>query len=183
MPLIAIAPCSKQHDYEEAVRRAGGEVRILDYETDSPEAVVSTVDGILLPGGDDVQPSLYGAETHPAFEAAEPGRDAYEIELTQRAAAVNMPLFAICRGIQVLNVYRNGTLRQDIGMAHQAIGDEVILRPARIDPSSQLAAISGIAPVVNHRHHQVVDKLGEGLRATAWSDGYIEAMEAKRHAG
>src|SRR5918993_5916425 len=114
MPVIAIAPCSRQHDYEEAVRRAGGEVRILDYGTDSPAAVVAEVDGILLPGGDDVQPSLYGAETHAAFEAAEPGRDAYELELARRAADANIPLFAICRGIQVLNVSRGGTLVQDI---------------------------------------------------------------------
>ena len=68
----------------------------------------------LLPGGDDVQPSLYGEEAHPAFEAAEPGRDAYEIELARLATDADVPLFAICRGIQVLNVSRGGTLVQDI---------------------------------------------------------------------
>ena len=84
MPVIAIAPCSKQHDYEEAVRRAGGDVRILNYDSDKPSDVVREVDGILLPGGDDVQPSLYGAQPHATFEAAEPGRDQYEIDLARQ---------------------------------------------------------------------------------------------------
>src|SRR5262245_19434874 len=126
MPVIGIAPCSRQHDYEEAVRRAGGEVRILHYETDSPAAVVSEVDGILLPGGDDVEPSLYGAPTHPAFDPAEPGRDAYELELARLAAERDVPLLAICRGIQVLNVARGGTLVQDISSELPAAGPHVV---------------------------------------------------------
>src|SRR5678816_4774330 len=95
MPVIAITPCSKQHDYEEAIRRAGGDVRILDYATDSPADVVGQVDGILLPGGDDVLPSIYGAAAHPTFEPAETGRDAYELELARRAADADVPLLSL----------------------------------------------------------------------------------------
>jgi len=190
MPLIAIAPCSKQHDYEEAVRRAGGEVRILNYETDSPEAVVSEVDGILLPGGDDVQPSLYGAEAHPAFEAAEPGRDAFEIELARRAADANVPLFAICRGIQVMNVARGGTLVQDIpserpeAMAHEVrdaphtIAHDVWVSEGTLLHTLLRERIDGDACPVNSRHHQAVQAVGSGLIVSATApDGVIEAVE------
>jgi putative glutamine amidotransferase len=190
MPLIAIAPCSRQHDYEEAVRRAGGEVRILDYATDSPAIIVSEVDGILLPGGDDVQPSLYGAAAHATFEAAEPGRDAYELELARRAADADVPVFAICRGIQVLNVSRGGTLVQDIpSQRPEAIAHEVrdtphtIAHDVWITEGSLLHAllrdrIDGDACPVNSRHHQAVETVGEGLVVSATApDGVVEAVE------
>ena len=190
MPVIAIAPCSRQHDYEEAVRRAGGDVRILDYETDRPSSVVSEVDGILLPGGDDVQPSLYGESVHPAFEAAEPGRDAYEIELARRAADANVPLFAICRGIQVLNVARGGTLVQDIpsqlpAAVEHAVRDtpHTIAHDVWVSEGTLLHAllrdrIDGDACPVNSRHHQAVQTLGSGLLVSATApDGVIEAVE------
>ncbi len=190
MPVIAIAPCSKQHDYEEAVRRAGGDVRILDYETDAPASVVSEVDGILLPGGDDVEPSLYRESTHPAFEAAEPGRDAYEIELARRAADANVPIFAICRGIQVLNVARGGTLVQDIPSqlpeaVAQAVRDtpHTIAHDVWVSEGTLLHAllrerIDGDACPVNSRHHQAVQTLGNGLVVSATApDGVIEAVE------
>ncbi len=190
MPLIAIAPCSKQHDYEEAVRRAGGEVRILNYETDSPESVVSEVDGILLPGGDDVQPSLYGAEAHAAFETAEPGRDAYEIELARRAVDADLPLFAICRGIQVLNVARGGTLVQDIpserpeAMAHEVrdaphtIAHDVWVSEGTLLHTLLRERIDGDTCPVNSRHHQAVQAVGSGLVVSATApDGVIEAVE------
>jgi gamma-glutamyl-gamma-aminobutyrate hydrolase PuuD len=78
MPVIAIPPCAKIHDYEESVRRAGGEVRLLDREVDKPADVIASVDGLLLPGGGDVLPSIYGEPAHKTFSAAEPGRDDYE---------------------------------------------------------------------------------------------------------
>ena len=190
MPLIAIAPCSKQHDYEEAVRRAGGDVRILDYATDVPADVVGQVDGILLPGGDDVLPSLYGATAHATFEAVEPGRDAYELELARRAADADLPLFAICRGIQVLNVARGGTLVQDIpSELPDAIPHEVRDTPHTIAHDVWVSEgtllqrllrerIEGDACPVNSRHHQSVQKVGDGLVVSATApDGVIEAVE------
>src|SRR5918993_1481372 len=114
MPIIAIAPCAKPHVYEASVRRAGGEVRMLDYATDRPADVLASVDGILLPGGADVLPSAYGEAAHERFQAAEAGRDEFELELARLATKADLPILAICRGIQVLNVARGGTLVQDI---------------------------------------------------------------------
>lgn len=190
MPVIAIAPCSKQHDYEEAVRRAGGDVRILNYETDRPADVVNEVDGILLPGGDDVLPSLYGADPHPTFDAAEPGRDAYELELATRAGDADLPLFAICRGIQVLNVARGGTLVQDIpselpdAIPHEVrdtpftIAHDVWVSEGTLLHTLLRERIDGDACPVNSRHHQAVQKVGSGLVVSATApDGVIEAVE------
>ena len=190
MPVIAIAPCSKQHDYEEAVRRAGGDVRILNYETDRPAEVVNEVDGILLPGGDDVLPSLYGADPHPTFDAAEPGRDAYDLELATRAGDADLPLFAICRGIQVLNVARGGTLVQDSpselpdAMPHEVrdtpftIAHDVWVSEGTLLHTLLRERIDGDACPVNSRHHQAVQKVGSGLVVSATApDGVIEAVE------
>jgi putative glutamine amidotransferase len=190
MPLIAIAPCSKQHDYEEAIRRAGGEVRILNYETDRPADIVNDVDGILLTGGDDVLPSLYGAEAHPTFDAAEPGRDAYELELAKCAGDADVPLFAICRGIQVLNVARGGTLVQDIptelpdAVPHEVrdtpftIAHDVWVSEGTLLHDLLRERIDGDACPVNSRHHQAVQVVGNGLVVSATApDGVIEAVE------
>jgi putative glutamine amidotransferase len=191
MAKIAITPCSKLPDYEESVRRAGGEVRVLHQDTDNPADVIGSIDGLLLTGGGDVQPSIYGAPTHPAFDPAEPGRDEYEIELVRRAIEKNIPVFAICRGVQVLNVARGGTLIQDIpdevgtSVEHRvkeprfAIAHDVWLTPdsllqetlrERLDDAESCA--------VNSRHHQAPKDLGEGLIASATApDGVIEAIE------
>ena len=190
MPVIGIAPCSKQHDYEEAVRRAGGDVRILNYATDSPAAVMSEVDGILLPGGDDVEPSLYGAQAHPTFDPAEGGRDTYELELARLAADADMPLFAICRGIQVLNVARGGTLVQDIQsempdpVAHSVrdtphtIAHDVWVSEGTLLHSLLRERIDADSCPVNSRHHQALQKVGAGLVVSATApDGVVEAVE------
>ncbi len=190
MPVIGIAPCAKQHDYEEAVRRAGGEVRILHYETDSPAAVVSEVDGLLLPGGDDVEPSLYGAQPHSTFDPAEPGRDAYELELARLAADGDLPLLAICRGIQVLNVARGGTLVQDIPselpdtIPHvvrdtpHTIAHDVWVSEGTLLHSLLRERIEGDSCPVNSRHHQALQKVGDGLVVSATApDGVVEAVE------
>src|SRR5689334_18574356 len=186
MPRIAIAPCTKLPDYEESVRRAGGDVRVLDRAADRPTDVIAGVDGLLLTGGGDVQPSLYGAAPHPTFDPAEPGRDEYEMELVRRAIEANLPLFAICRGIQVLNVARGGTLIQDIP---DEVGTTVnhrvptppysLAHDVWIESGSRLEQVlAGETCPVNSRHHQAVKTLGEGLVITANApDGVIEAIE------
>jgi putative glutamine amidotransferase len=183
MPLIAIAPCSKLHDYEESVRRAGGDVRVLDPATDRPEDVIGSVDGILLTGGNDVLPSIYGEAAHPAFEAAEPGRDDYELDLVRRATAANLPLLAICRGIQVLNVARGGSLFQDID--HPTVKDPrvAIAHDVWITAGSLVDRLlhereTGDTCPVNSRHHQAINTVGQGLLVTATApDGIVEAVE------
>ena len=191
MPIIAIAQCAKLPDYEESVRRAGGEVRVLDRASDRPSEVIAGVDGVLLTGGGDVQPSLYGATPHPTFDPAEPGRDEYEMELVRRAIEANLPLFAICRGIQVLNVARGGSLVQDIPdevgttVEHRvkeprfAIAHDVWLTSdSLLERTLRERLEDADACAVNSRHHQAPKDVGEGLVVSATApDGVIEALE------
>ena len=190
MAVIAVAPCAKQHDYEESIRRAGGDVRILNYATDAPAEVVRGVDGVLLTGGGDVRPAWYGAEPHPTFDAAEPGRDEYELELARRAGEANLPLLAICRGIQVLNVARGGTLIQHIpdelreSVTHTlreppyAIAHDVWVADGSLLERLMRDRLEGDVLPVNSRHHQAVSALGEGLVVAATApDGVVEAVE------
>lgn len=191
MPIIAVAPCSKLPDYEESIRRAGGEPRVLDRDTDSPLDVVRAAGGILLAGGGDVQPSLYGETPHAAVSLAEAGRDAYEIELVQRALEANLPVLAICRGIQLLNVARGGSLLQhipdDIGITIEhmvaepriAIAHEIWMTSnSLLERLMRERVEEGDACQVNSRHHQAPKALGADLVATATApDGVIEAIE------
>ena len=194
MAVIAIAPCQKLHDYEESVRRAGGEPWVLDPSTDRPEEAIRAAGGLLLAGGDDVRPEIYGAAPHPSYHAAEPGRDEYEIELIKRALDAGLPLFAICRGIQILNVVFGGTLVQDIpsemtgALEHKldvppnepfTIAHEVWLeKDSLLARLASDAGNDGDSRQVNSRHHQAVKTLGAGLVAVATApDGVIEAVE------
>lgn len=194
MPLIAIARCSKLHDYEESIRRAGGEPWVVESGSTAAADVIRRADGILLAGGGDVNPALFGEAPHPSFDAAESGRDDYEIELIRLAVARDLPLLAICRGIQVLNVARGGTLVQDIPTELPATIEHALAVPPHaafdlahevwIEQDSRLARFTddtGKGPDtcdVNSRHHQSVKTLGEGLVTTATApDGVIEAIE------
>src|SRR5215471_10341993 len=107
-PLIGITPCTRVDDYVESVKRAGGEPVVLS-NGDDPNAVLDRVDGLLLTGGLDVDPALYGEAAHPTTEIA-PERDRFEVPLSQEAVRRDVPLLAICRGVQVLNVAAGGTL-------------------------------------------------------------------------
>jgi putative glutamine amidotransferase len=186
MPIVAITPCKKPLDYEAAVRRAGATPRPLSLGEAAADALQG-VDGLLLTGGDDVDPGLYGEAPHPTFDVAEPGRDAFEIDLVRRALDAELPVLAICRGLQVLNVALGGTLIQDIPseprglLPHDASGSPTTLaHTVDIAPGSCLASLVGPDEVraVNSRHHQAVRVLGRGLVATATSpDGLIEAAE------
>jgi putative glutamine amidotransferase len=194
MGLIAIARCSKLPDYEESIRRAGGEPWVVEAGIDTPADVMHRASGILLAGGGDVDPTLFGETPHPTFDAAESGRDAYEIELIHRALERDMPLLAICRGIQVLNVARGGTLVQDIATELPGALEHTLPVPPHaavdvaheiwVEQDSLLSQIAGDSLTsgdtcdVNSRHHQAVKALGEGLVTTATApDGVIEAIE------
>ena len=191
MRVIAIAPCSTLPDYEESVRDAGGEPWVLDRTAHRPAAVIRASAGLLLTGGGDVHPSIYGEPTRPAVSAAEAGRDEYEIELVRLAVEADLPVFAICRGIQVLNVARGGTLIQDIpdeigrSVEHKvpeprvAIAHSIwIAAGSALDTLMRERVEEGTDGPVNSRHHQAVKTLGEGLVTTATApDGGIEAIE------
>jgi putative glutamine amidotransferase len=204
MPRIAVAPTQNMpedirsgtpNDYLESLRLAGADVVVLDAATDDPDAIVATADGLMLLGGHDVDPALYGQPAHPTFEPAAPGRDAFELALARRAVASERPLLAICRGVQVLNVALGGTLVQDIpSQVTSPLVHSVREKPwgrlvhaVDITPDSLLAGLLGDLVAagrceVNSRHHQSVGTVGAALRVTATaSDGVIEAVEHVDH--
>jgi putative glutamine amidotransferase len=190
MPTIAIAPCRQLADYVESIRRAGAAVAELTH-ADRPEEVVERVDGVLLTGGGDIDPALYGAEPHATFEPAEPGRDAFDLALVKAAVAANVPVLAICRGMQVLNVAFGGDLVQDIptevnGALHHDVREPrfAIAHEVWLSPTSTLFTLmkddleDGESCPVNSRHHQAVRHLGAGLEVVGTApDGVIEAVE------
>ena len=190
MPVIAIAPCRAMADYLESVRRAGGEPDELDLKRDTAADVVRSASGLMLTGGGDVDPALYGEEPHPTYQASEEGRDAYEIALVRAAADAGMPIFAICRGMQLLNVAFGGTLVQDIpsmvnGAAHHSVPEPrfQIAHEVWVASGSRLAEImaeklEGETCQVNSRHHQAVKIVAPGWEVSGTApDGVIEAIE------
>lgn len=192
-PVIAVAPCRTLPDYEESVRRAGGEPRVLDHQADRVDQVVTWCDGVLLPGGVDVHPARYGEAPHPTVTEVNEARDEYEIALARAVLEADVPLLAICRGIQVLNVAGGGTLVQDIpsqittDVKHAVVNPKnAIAHEVWVTPGSLLWALmresieEGDALKVNSRHHQSVQRLAPGFEVTATApDGIIEAIERK----
>jgi putative glutamine amidotransferase len=189
MPRIAVTPCRRPADYDAAVRQAGGDPWVPSIGADDPNAVVRQVDGVLLTGGDDVDPALFGEPPHPAFEPAEPGRDAFELALVREALASNVPVLAICRGLQVLNVALGGTLIQDIPSEPGPFGEHSLGPATRMAHDVTIASGSALARLlkplvderraVNSRHHQAIRTLGRGLTVSAVApDGIVEGVEA-----
>jgi len=192
-PLIGVTRCSRLDDYLASVEQAGARARVLEV-SESPRAVLDVLDGVLLTGGGDIDPVLYGEDRHPTVDDAEPGRDEFELDLARRAMESDMPLLAICRGAQVLNVAAGGTLVQDIPSAIETelthtLKDpkDCIAHAIRITRGSRLheALGAGVDAAcscrVNSRHHQSVARLGRDLVASAVApDGVIEAIEAPR---
>ncbi len=190
MPLIAIAPCRAMADYLESVRRAGGHPVELNYQRDEPRDVVRRSHGLMLTGGGDVDPSLYGEAPHETFQASEAGRDSYEVALIREAAGAQLPIFAICRGMQVLNVALGGTLVQDIpsmvnGAVHHSVPEPryALAHEVWVAQGSRLAdlmgdTLEGETCQVNSRHHQAVKTVAPGWEVSGTApDGVIEAIE------
>lgn len=190
-PTIGITRCSRLDDYVAAVEQAGARARVLE-TSESPRRVLEEIDGLLLTGGGDIDPVLYGDDDrHPTVEDAEPGRDEFEIDLARRAMSGDLPLLAICRGVQVMNVAAGGTLIQDIPSQVDSTLSHTIVEPksaeahdVAITPGSKLAqALGGRVDSahtcrVNSRHHQSIDRIGSGLvRSAVAPDGVIEAVE------
>jgi putative glutamine amidotransferase len=148
---------------------------------------LSKVDGLLLAGGQDVSPLLFGEEPSLKLGATNPARDAFEIALVKEAIHQAKPIFAVCRGLQLVNVAYGGTLYQDVSdypdlaVQHvQLTHFETGAHTVDIEPDSTIGKIFGNQYVVNTYHHQAIKELAEPFRAVAWSkDGLIEAFEAK----
>ena len=178
--------------YSEAVEGAGGlPVHLpLIPNADYIGSVMAGIDGLLLPGSDsDVDPVRYGHEPHPKLGHCVPEKDETDLLTLAEAERQGMPVFAICFGIQSLNVFRGGTLIQDIpsqvpdAIKHeQGAPRDRHSHRVRILEGSLLGQLAGSdrAPVNSH-HHQAIETLGGGLVATAWAaDGLVEAVEDPR---
>jgi putative glutamine amidotransferase len=193
MALIGISACRKLEDYKQAILHVGGEVRIVDPSM-SVEDALKDIGGLLLTGGDDVAPSRYGESAHETVVEAEPGRDEFEIALIMGGRARDLPIFAICRGIQVLNVAYGGTLVQDIpSQIRGALPHSLKIPPHEpyslahevwLDKDTLLCQLmcerlsDADACEVNSRHHQAVKEVARGFKVSATApDGVIEAIE------
>jgi putative glutamine amidotransferase len=178
--------------YSEAVQAAGGAPLHISLIPNAEyiAAAVAQLDGILLPGSDsDVDPLRYGSEPHPALGHVHPIKDETDLLVIKAADEIGIPIFAICFGMQVLNVSRGGTLVQDIAaqvgeaIKHQqgAPRDRPSHRVTLLDGSLLSELAQGDTALVNSHHHQAIETLGRGLTASAWSsDGLIEAIEDSR---
>jgi gamma-glutamyl-gamma-aminobutyrate hydrolase PuuD len=169
--------------YVRAVEAAGGRPLLVPPSTNGVEETLDRLDGLLFSGGSDLDPELYGQDAHPETDEIVPQRDQAEIALLKAALQRDMPVLAVCRGSQVLNVARGGDLVQHLP---EVVGDEKHKhKPGEfadhdVDllPGSRVREILGDQTPVKSHHHQGYGKLGQGLREAARAeDGTIEALE------
>jgi putative glutamine amidotransferase len=169
--------------YVQALDRAGARPLLVPPSDDGVEETLDALDGLLLSGGADLDPESYGAEAHPETTGVRPDRDRSELALLEGALARDMPVLAVCRGLQVMNVARGGDLVQHLPEVvgheeHRAVPGVFSEHSVRIEEHSRLGGLIGDhAPVQSH-HHQGLGQLGQGLREVAWADdGTVEAVE------
>jgi gamma-glutamyl-gamma-aminobutyrate hydrolase PuuD len=169
--------------YVRAVEHARGRPLIVPPSEDALEETLGVLDGLILSGGGDVDPGLYGADAHAETDAPRRERDQSELRLLQEALQRDMPVLAVCRGSQLLNVARGGDLVQhlpdELGHErHKHEPGQFSEHSVRLDPGSRVGTLLGEhAPVKSH-HHQGYGRLGDGLHEAAWADdGTVEALE------
>lgn len=169
--------------YVEAVERAGARALLVPPSDDGVEETLDALDGLVFTGGSDVDPKLYGQQAHPETTGLVPDRDRAELALLEAALARDMPVLAICRGSQVLNVALGGDLVQHLP---DVVGDEkhretpgvFAEHDVEIDSDSRLGNLVGDRAPVKSHHHQGFGRIGSGLRVTAHAeDGTVEAVE------
>ena len=175
--------------YLEALQRAGAETVIvppIPLEAADATERLGRFDGLVLVGGGDIDPVLYGQEPHPETGHISPVRDGFEIPLVRAAIDRGLPTLCICRGIQVLNVALGGTLhkhisdREDLVAHRNADASDVVLHEVRVQPGSRVMKAMGGAERVQtfSHHHQALDRLGTGLVPVGWAeDDLLEAVE------
>ena len=183
--VVAMAP----RTYATAVQAAGGLAAILPPDpavTAEPDLLLDRIDGLLLAGGSDIDPAVYGAEPAPETAGQRIERDEFELALLRRAIERDMPALGICRGMQMLNVACGGTIDQHVpnglggNVRHREVPGTFSSHEVEVEPGSLAArAIASDRADVKSHHHQGVDRLGEGLSVTGRSteDGLIEAIE------
>ncbi|TMK77150.1 MAG: gamma-glutamyl-gamma-aminobutyrate hydrolase family protein [Actinobacteria bacterium] len=176
--------------YVRSIERAGGRPLLVPPSEDAIEETLAVLDGILFSGGSDLDPGLYAAEPHPETTEVRKERDRAEMALLRAALERDMPVLAVCRGSQVLNVARGGDLNQHLPDSlghdvHRPVKGEWADHEVRLERASRVGGLLGERAPVKSHHHQGYGRIGEGLRETAWADdGTVEALEdpAKRFA-
>jgi len=173
--------------YVEMLERAGARPLLVPPSEEGVDETLDVLDGLLLSGGADLDPASYRAAQHPATNGVRPDRDRAELALLEAALARDMPVLAVCRGSQILNVVHGGDLVQHLP---DVVGDErhretpgvFSDHPVRIDAGSRLGSLVPAHGPVKSSHHQGFGRVGEGLREAAWADdGTVEAVEDPRH--
>ncbi|MEA2455634.1 MAG: putative glutamine amidotransferase, partial [Thermoleophilaceae bacterium] len=171
--------------YTSMVQDAGAMALVLppdDVVAEQPGELLDLLDGLMLAGGSDIDPTSYGARTHPETRGTRPERDRFELGLTHAALERDMPVLGICRGMQMLNVACGGTLVQHLTEVEThrhtpgTFGDHEV----RLEPGSLAArAVGAERTAVKSHHHQGIDEVGEGLSVVGWADvdDTVEAIE------
>lgn len=176
------------HDYILSVIKNGGVPVIIPFNEDLEivRAQVSAVDAVLLSGGHDIVPQHYEEEPRQRTGSSFPARDLFDFELLRQAVAQNKPVLGICRGMQLINVFFKGSLYQDLSYIDkevykhdQSVSPTQVTHTIELTPGSKLHQIFGEDKMmVNSFHHQVVKRLGDGLRiGAAAKDGVVESIE------
>jgi putative glutamine amidotransferase len=198
VPLIAITtyPANEVVDrinlpveYVESVRRAGGRALLVPPGEADPSGLLDAVDGLLLTGGGDIDPSRWDGPSHETVYQTSIERDDLELQLARLAVSRGSPMMCICRGVQVLNVALGGSLHVHVpdvvgeGLLHRVMPLGPVPHPIAVDADSQLARTMGTTDIIPMSwHHQAIDHLGEGLRVVARApDGIVEAVELSGH--
>ena len=178
------------YNYVEAIEQAGGRALLVPPAEEGVEETLDALHGLLFSGGADLDPSTYGADAHPETKETRLERDRFELALLEAALARDMPVLAVCRGSQVLNVARGGDLVQHLpdvigNDRHKHTPGVFADHDIRIEPESTLGSLVGGHAPVKSSHHQGYGRIGRGLREVAWADdGTVEGLEdpAKRFA-
>jgi putative glutamine amidotransferase len=176
--------------YVRAVEHAGGRPLVVPPSKDGLEETLDALDGVIFSGGGDLDPELYGAEPHDETDEPRTERDAAELRLLEAALDRDMPVLAICRGSQLLNVARGGDLEQHLPETvgheqHRHEPGSFSDHDVTVAADSRLGGLLGDRAPVKSHHHQGYGRIGSGLREVAWAeDGVVEGLEdaAKRFA-
>jgi putative glutamine amidotransferase len=179
----ALIPLSYVH----SVERAGGRPLLVPPSEDGIEETLDALDGLVLSGGSDLDPALYGGEPHPETKGVQEERDRAELALLRAALERDMPVLAVCRGSQVLNVARGGDLVQHLpdvvgSNRHKETPGVFADHDVAVKRESRLGAVLGERAPVKSHHHQALGRVGDGLEEVAWAgDGTVEGVEDPSH--
>jgi gamma-glutamyl-gamma-aminobutyrate hydrolase PuuD len=174
--------------YTRAVERAGGTPVILPpVPATSVPVLIAGINGLVLSGGRDVDPSMYDEAPHEQTDIPDHRRDRFELILTRAAIEADLPFLAIGRGMHILNVARGGTLTQHLpdrigNESHKPDPVKMTIHDVRVTPESRLGRVLGETAQVPAAHHQAVNQIGSGLLTVAWTmDQVVEAIEVQGH--